>query len=74
VGQIIEFISQQREVIFFLSKMPNECQGSFPGIKLLEHKADHSPSSSAKVRNEQSYSLDGLDRDNFTLTFICQYY
>jgi hypothetical protein len=67
-------------VIFLLSKMPNGYQGSFPGIKLLGHKADHSPPSSAKVKNEQSCTstpsicLDGVDRDNFTLTFIRQYY
>jgi hypothetical protein len=76
----LRFISQQREVIFLLSKIPSGYQGSFPGIKLLGHKADHSPPFGAKVKNEQSCTstpsirLDGMDRDNFTLTFICQYY
>jgi hypothetical protein len=74
------FISKQKEVVFLLSKMPNGYQGSFPGIKLLGHKDDPSPSSSAKVKNEHSYTstpsicLDGLERDNITLNFICQYY
>jgi len=58
--------------------MPNWHRGSFPGIKLLGHKADPSPSSSAKVKKEHSYistpstCLDVVDRNNFTLTFICQ--
>jgi len=36
--------------------MPNGYQGSSPGIKLLGHKADPSPSSSARVKNEESYT------------------
>jgi hypothetical protein len=56
-------------------------RGSFPGVKWPGHEADHSPPSSAKVKNVWSYTstspirLHGVvlswrkHRDNFTLTF-----
>jgi hypothetical protein len=31
-------------------------RGSFPGVKQLGHEADHSPSSSGKVKNAWSYT------------------
>jgi hypothetical protein len=50
-----------------------------PGVKWLGHKADHSPSSSAEVKNVWSYTSTPpfvfmvwhlvKSRDNFTLTF-----
>jgi hypothetical protein len=53
----------------------------FPGtgsleVRWPEHEADHSPPSSAEVKNEWSYTptpplcLQGMHRDNFTVT-IC---
>jgi hypothetical protein len=49
-------------------------RGSFPGIKWLEHAADHSPPSSAEVTMEWSYTtappicLHSMDRGNSTFT------
>ena len=34
----------------------NECAGSFPGVKRPQHQVDHSPPSSAEVKNEWSYT------------------
>jgi len=34
----------------------NGYRGSFPGVKLPRHEADHSPASSAKVKNIWSYT------------------
>ena len=49
-------------------------RGSFPGTKWLRHEVNHSPPSSAKVKNEWSCTstppicLHGVDRANFTFT------
>jgi len=45
----------------------------FPGVKQPGHELDHPPPSSAKVKNEWSYTstpttcLHGMDKDNFFL-------
>jgi hypothetical protein len=47
----------------------------FPGIKWPKREFDHSPPSSAEVKNEWSYAstppvrLRGVERDNFSCTF-----
>jgi hypothetical protein len=49
--------------------------GAFLGLKRLEHEFDLSPSSSAEVTNECSYTsapficLHGVDRKDLTFTF-----
>jgi len=52
-------------------------KGSRPGLNLLGCDVDHSPASSAEVRNEWSYTstpsvavcLQDVCRNNFTVTF-----
>jgi len=46
-------------------------RGSFPAIRRLEREADHSPPSSAEVKNVCFISLQhGLDREDFTFAII----
>jgi hypothetical protein len=35
---------------------PMDTRGSFPGIKRLEHEADHSPPSSAEIKKASGYT------------------
>jgi len=50
----------------------NGYQGSFPALKQLGHEINHSPPSSAEVKNDWSYTstplvcLCGMDRENCT--------
>ena len=54
--------------------------GSFPGIKRAEREVDHSPASSAEVKNGWSYTSTppispyGVDTDNFTLCCLYNVY
>jgi hypothetical protein len=44
-----------------------------PGAKWPWHDVNHSPASSAEVKNEWNYypiCLNGMDRGNFTFTFV----
>lgn len=47
-----------------------------PGVKQPQHEGDHSPPSSAMVKNEWSYTsaspicLHGMDRDNDNVIFF----
>ena len=49
-------------------------RGSFSGVKWPGHKYDHSPRSSAEVKNEWSYTsappirFHGVEKENFTFT------
>jgi hypothetical protein len=59
---------------------PMDTRGSFPGLKRPGREADHSPPSSAEVKNAWSYTSTPLyvfmawclvkHRDNFIFTFI----
>jgi hypothetical protein len=65
------------------SPLFNAYVGSFAGIKRPGRQADHSPPSSAEVKNEWSYTASpptcfhGVDRDSFTFTLpvsvLCEY-
>jgi hypothetical protein len=58
---------------------PMGTSGSFPGVKAAGREADHSPQSSAEVKNAWSYTSTPLyvfmawclvkHKDNFTFTF-----
>jgi hypothetical protein len=55
-----------------LSLLLKWCRSYFPEVKQPERKVDHSPPSSAEVKNEWSYTFTsliyiyGIDRDNFS--------
>ena len=54
----------------------NECWCSFLEVKRPEHELDHSPPSSAEVKNKWSYNsylptcLHGMDSDSFNFNFF----
>jgi hypothetical protein len=55
------------------------CMVCFPGVKRPGHEANHSSPSSAKVKNEWSYTstpsvcLHGVDREDFILFYLYFY-
>ena len=57
----------------------NGYQGSFLGIKWMEHEVDHSPPPSTKIKNYWNYTstppicLLGMDRNSFTFTLLSAY-
>jgi hypothetical protein len=56
----------------------NVYQGSFPGVKWPGREVNHSPASSAKIKNEWSYTSaipichHGMDRENFIFYHLIQ--
>jgi hypothetical protein len=79
--------TQVQTILFYSPKRPyrlwgppsfafNECLLSFQEVKRPGREANHSPPSSAEVKNEWSHThnppvyLNGVDRDNFTL-LVC---
>jgi hypothetical protein len=50
------FYSQQWQEIFVFSKPPNILFNGDWGINQPSHKTEHSPSSNAEIKNEQSYT------------------
>jgi hypothetical protein len=58
------------------SPLFNGYRGSFPGLQRPGREVNHSPPSSAEVKNEWSHTSDppiclhGVNRDNFTFTLL----